>query len=225
MCGTVLCVAAVALGIDVGWQPLPDGGMEYVIQLEPQTVDLLRSGVEIPSDIPAYLKDLRRLRITVGNAALARKIPAEAVSGPAFPTSPGGPFPRLSLKQRASHLFLDALFPPYHPVSVRPPEVRTEVRPRSGNAGRGTEGGGGGTEDAGRGTGLRQKPAGERPLAEQPPVSWTLTVGALIGAVAAAIFLAWIAWEYRIRYRRLLAQFLESGRGLLGHPGRSIEHR
>ena len=32
MCGTVLCVAAVALGINVGWQPLPDGGMEYVIQ-------------------------------------------------------------------------------------------------------------------------------------------------------------------------------------------------
>ena len=205
MCGTMLCVAAVALGIDVGWQPLPDGGMEYVVQLEPRTVDLLRSGVEIPSDIPANLKDLRRLRITVGNASLARKMPAEAVSGPAFPTVPGGPLSRLSPKQRASHLFLDALFPPYHPVSIRPPEARTEARPR--------------TETARPLDEMRRQPAGERPFAEQPPVAWTLTVGALIGAVAAAIFLAWIAWEYRIRYRRLLAQFLESGRDLLGRPG------
>jgi hypothetical protein len=209
----MLCVAAVALGIDVGWQPLPEGGMEYVIQLEPQTVDLLRSGVEIPSDIPAYLKDLRRLRITVGNATLARKMPAEAVSGPAFPASPGGPFPRLSAKQRASHLFLDALFPPYHPVSVRPPEVRT------GDGERGAGNGGQETGGGGRAMGLREKAAGERLTRDQPPVSWTLTVGALIGTVAAAIFLAWIAWEYRIRYRRLLAQFLESGRDLLGRPG------
>ncbi len=223
MCGTVLCVAAVALGIDVGWQPLPDGGMEYVIQLEPQTVDLLRSGVDIPSDIPAYLKNLRRLRITVGNATLARKMPAEEVSGPAFPTSPGGPFPRLSAKQRASHLFLDTLS--YHPVSVRPPEARMGDGGRgTGNGERRTGNGERGTASGGQETGLREKPAGERHLADQPPVAWTLTVGALIGAAAAAIFLAWIAWEYRIRYRRLLAQFLDSGRGLLGDPGQSIEH-
>jgi hypothetical protein len=168
-----------------------------VIQLEPQTVDLLRSGVEIPSDIPAYLKDLRRLRITVGNATLARKMPAETVSGPAFPTAPGGPLHRLPPNQRASYLFLDTLFPPYHPVNVRPPEVRTEARPR--------------TEAARLLEEIHPKSAGERPLPERPPVSWTLTVGALIGAVAAAIFLAWIAWEYRIRYRRLLTQFLDSG--------------
>jgi hypothetical protein len=208
MCGTMLCVAAVALGVDAGWQPLPDGGMEYVIQLDSQTVDLLRSGVDIPSDIPASVKDVRRLRITFGNASLARKIPAEAVSGPAFPKLAGGPLPRLSPKQRASNPFLDTLFPLYHPVSVRPPEVRTEARPR--------------TEAARLLEEIRPKPAGERPPSEQPPVSWTLTMGALIGAVAAAIFLAWIAWEYRIRYRRLLTQFLDSGHNLLSQPGQSI---
>jgi hypothetical protein len=198
----MLCVAAVALGIDVGWQPLPDGGMEYVVQLEPQTVDLLRSGVEIPSDIPAYLKDLRRLRITVGNASLVRKMPAEAVSGPAFPAAPGGPLARLTASRRASHPFLDTLFPPYHPVSIRPPEVRTEARPRPEAA----------RPEAARPLEeIRGKLAGEGPLTEQPPVAWTLTVGALIGAVAAAVFLGWIAWEYRIRYRRLLTQFLDSG--------------
>ena len=212
MCGTMLCVVVVALGIDVGWQPLPDGGMEYVVQLEPQTVELLRTGVEIPSDIPANLKNLRRLRITVGNASLVRKMPAEALSGPAFPALPGGPLPRLSPQQRASHLFLDSLFPPYHPVSVRPPrarpEARTEVRPR--------------TEAARLLEEMRPKRAGSTPLAEQPPVSWSLTVGALIGAVAAAVFLAWIAWEYRIRYRRLLSQLLDDRSGLLGQPGQPV---
>ena len=147
MCGTVLCVAAVALGIDVGWQPLPDGGMEYVIQLEPQTVELLRSrpDVQIPSDIPAYLKDLRRLRITVGNAALARKMPAEVVSGPAFPTSLRGPLPRPSLEQRASHLFLDVAFPAV--PSRRRPAVRRTDRSPAADGERGTRNGGRGTGD------------------------------------------------------------------------------
>jgi hypothetical protein len=193
----MLCVAAVALGVDVGWQPLPDGGMEYVIQLDPQAIDLLRSRVDIPSDIPGNLKDLRRLRITAGNATLARTIPAEPVSGPAFPTAPRGPLLRVSANQRASLLFVDTLFPRYHPVSVRPPEVRSEARPPAEASRPRDE--------------VRGKPAGETPLKGQPPVTWTLTVGALIGAVAAAIFLAWIAWEYRIRYRRLLAQFLDRG--------------
>jgi hypothetical protein len=206
MCGTVLCVAVVALGIDVGWQPLPEGGMEYVVQLEPQTVDLLRSGVEIPSDIPASLKDLRRLRITVGNATLVRKMPPEAVAGPTFPAVPGSPLVRMTPQQRASHLFLDTLFPPYHPVKVRPPEVRpearAEVRPKAGAARLLDE--------------MHRKPADAAPLAERSPVTWSLTLGALIGAAAAAVFLAWIAWEYRIRYRRLLAQLQPD---LLSRPG------
>ena len=202
MCGAMLCVAAVALGTDVGWQPLPEGGMEYVIQLDPQTIDLLRTGVDIPSDIPANLKNLRRLRITSGNALLARKMPAEAVvSGPAFPAVPKEPLLRVSGSHQASHLFLDTLYPPYHPVSVRPPEVPTESpskpRPR--------------TEAARVLEEIRPKPSAETPLAGQPPVSWTLTVGALFGAGAAAIFLAWIAWEYRIRYHRLLKQLLDRG--------------
>jgi hypothetical protein len=201
MFGAMLCVAAVALGTDVGWQPLPEGGMEYVIHLDPQTIGLLRTGVDIPSDIPANLKNLRRLRITSGNAVLARKMPAEAVSGPAFPAVPKEPLLRVSGSQRTSHLFLDTLFPPYHPVSVRPPEVQTES-PREDRLR---------TEAARVLEEIRPKPTAETPLAGQPPVSWTLTVGALIGAGAAAIFLAWIAWEYRIRYHRLLKQLLDRG--------------
>ncbi len=44
MCGLVVCLATVVVGIDAGWQPLDGGGVEYLIQIEPQLLDALRSG-------------------------------------------------------------------------------------------------------------------------------------------------------------------------------------
>ncbi len=34
-----LWVATAAVGIDVGWQRLPEGGMQYIIQLDPHTLE------------------------------------------------------------------------------------------------------------------------------------------------------------------------------------------
>jgi hypothetical protein len=65
-------VAASALGIEVGWQPLDEGGHEYTIQIEPQLIDRLRQGEgDIVSDVPSQL-DVRRYRITVGTGKLGR---------------------------------------------------------------------------------------------------------------------------------------------------------
>ena len=66
--GTIwACIAAAAIGVDVGWQRLPEGGMEYIIQIEPQTLDALRAGQPIQSDIPAGVGDIRSYRIVVGS--------------------------------------------------------------------------------------------------------------------------------------------------------------
>jgi len=65
-------VLAAALGVEAGWQPLPEGGHEYTIQLEPQLLGLLaKGGEEIVSEVPPGL-DVRRYRITVGTGKLAR---------------------------------------------------------------------------------------------------------------------------------------------------------
>ena len=41
MTAIMMWMAVATLGIDVGWQRMPDGGMQYIIQIEPQTYDAL----------------------------------------------------------------------------------------------------------------------------------------------------------------------------------------
>lgn len=62
-------VAASVVGVDVGWQPITDGGLEYIIQIEPQLLDTLRDGKDLTSELPPGF-NVRRYRITVGNAVL-----------------------------------------------------------------------------------------------------------------------------------------------------------
>ena len=76
----LISIAVATLGIDVGWQRLPEGGMQYIIQLDPQALEALRAGQPIESDIPAGAGEVRSYRIIVGkgnchaNAAAAPTI-------------------------------------------------------------------------------------------------------------------------------------------------------
>jgi hypothetical protein len=93
----VFLVATAAVGVDFGWQPLSDGGVEYIIQIEPQSIDLLAKDHDLSSDVPAGL-DVRRFRVTVGTGKLPRlmstapaPIPAANPAGGAqrmFPADP-----------------------------------------------------------------------------------------------------------------------------------------
>ncbi len=69
----IVLVATAALGIEVGWEPLPGGGHEYTIQLEPQLLTVLEGGQqEIFSEVPEGV-DVRRYRIVVGVGKLRRE--------------------------------------------------------------------------------------------------------------------------------------------------------
>jgi hypothetical protein len=68
----VMLLAAAALGIDYGWQPRDEGGLEYLIQIEPELLDALRAGEAIRSDLPPALRHVRSYRITVGRGELPR---------------------------------------------------------------------------------------------------------------------------------------------------------
>jgi hypothetical protein len=85
MCGAVLCLA-VAFGVDAGWRRLPEGGFEYVIQIEPETLDALKAGEDIFSDVPPGVRDVRSYRITVGTGELVRE--GELEGAPSTPDSP-----------------------------------------------------------------------------------------------------------------------------------------
>lgn len=80
----LVCVAALACGVNVGWRPRTEGGMEYLIQIEPYSLDSLRAGTAIESDIPPSVKDIRSFTITVGTKTLPQ-LPAPATAAAAAP--------------------------------------------------------------------------------------------------------------------------------------------
>jgi hypothetical protein len=82
----LVCVAAATLGFDVGWERLPDGGMEYIIQLDAARLDALRSGQPIGSDIPAAAGEIRAFRIVMGPGKPKREIPLPKPA-PALPAA------------------------------------------------------------------------------------------------------------------------------------------
>lgn len=89
-----ISLAVAALGIEVGWVPLPGGGHEYTIQLEPEMLDVLRKQKdEVFSEVPPQVH-VRRYRLLVGTGKLARVIgnpppvaAQENAHGPATPAA------------------------------------------------------------------------------------------------------------------------------------------
>jgi hypothetical protein len=171
------------LGIQFGWQPRPDGGIQYMIGLTPEALDALRSGEPIDSDIqPEVLREVRSIRIMVDNKPLARKLPrrpsaaaiAASVAVPAavpavLPSNPAGK----PLAEQPAVFAASA--PAAGPAAANAPgkPVATPVVENSATA-------------------------------EKPWLSLWLTVVALFASMGANIFLGWITWDVRSRYRSLL---------------------
>ena len=189
----LLAVAVAALGSDFGYQPLPGGGLEYIIQIEPHLVDRLREGIDVTSDVPANVKNIRSCRFTVGSGELPR------IDEPPVTAGPEDDLPPLAPPD-----------PPHLPEAPR--DAVPDDRPRELPWKDGTEDGVTpavmlqGTEPTPI---LPQtpepttKPENAEP---DPPSSWllaTLAIG-LMGTSAGMIFTGWTAWDYRGRYRRVL---------------------
>ncbi|MBI2826588.1 MAG: hypothetical protein HYX69_18095 [Planctomycetia bacterium] len=73
MTGVLALIAATAVSIDVGWQPATGGGFEYIIQIEPELLDSLKTGTDVFSELPPFLRGVRGYRITIGHAELPRE--------------------------------------------------------------------------------------------------------------------------------------------------------
>jgi hypothetical protein len=127
----VICLATVVVGIDAGWQPLPEGGTEYLIQIEPHLLEGLRSGEldeVISSQIPPNVKNVRAFRISVGDGALPRLLPDPEQERPlaepaVFSTDPGGK--PIDTQQAAFEQKLDA-----KPKDVDPEETVETSTPK-----------------------------------------------------------------------------------------------
>ncbi len=178
----VMCVPGLALGIDVGWQPLPEGGMEYIIQIEPELLDSLRSGQPLQSDIPPQVRDIRAYRIVVGDQPVPRELPQSAVGAPASPGSaqgnePGEPRPL-------------PVEPEGHPITERPATfLQAAGAPAPAQ------------ESPAKQGADKAAPATEPSTPAMPLV--LLSIG-LFASLSGNVYLGWIGWEARRRCRRLL---------------------
>ena len=113
MSAMLVCLAASLVGVDVGWQRLPDGQWELIIQIEPELLEEMDRFGESPDELvaaglPPQLRGIRRYRIQIGTGALPREegeLPpvkltsdregpaSEVPSAPAEAASPGNSEP------------------------------------------------------------------------------------------------------------------------------------
>jgi hypothetical protein len=82
MYGEIACVTMVLLGIEVGYRPRSEGGMEYLIQVDAQNLESLKSGMPLESAIPPKVRDVRAYRITFGAGPLPKTLPAPSAEKP-----------------------------------------------------------------------------------------------------------------------------------------------
>jgi len=81
----LVSIAVATLGVDYGWRRLPDGGTEYIIQLDRLSLDALRDGQPILSDVPPAAGEVRSYRIVVGDEVLPRDTPTKKPPQPLAP--------------------------------------------------------------------------------------------------------------------------------------------
>jgi hypothetical protein len=176
MYAIMLCVAASAVGIDAGWQRMPDGGgMEYIIQLDPQSLETLRSGEVIQSDVPPSAGDVRSYRIIVGTKQLPHETPPAPEPKAAEPKNPEQHAPTPAAPQTL------AANPGGKPLggSAASFEVLSDA---AGNP--------------------SLKVPMEAPP-EKPSKPWlplTFTLFGLFASLGANVYLVWIAWDSRRQY-------------------------
>jgi len=232
MCGAMLLLAAVTAGIDAGWQPLPDGGMEYIIQIEPHALESLAAGEEVVCEMPPGLKGVTSYRVRVGTGALPREEPPEpndaAEATPSGSPTDGPVDPLLAVEPHSGEQ--GTALSPWLPESAgdfsrpesadvpRPLAVVPESTPSPERlAVYDQQEPSAGTPEATPGQGLDSSDQ----ATSKPWLPFTLAVAALFGAVGGMLYTGWIAWEYRRRYQSLVNQVIEAGGrppGVTGAP-------
>ena len=216
MSGNIACIAAVLLGIDAGWQPLPEGGMEYIIQIEPQLLDTLRSGEPIQSDVPSYVKDVRAYRIVVGTGKLPRQLPPQVEglgardSGLGIRDANRESPPTPSPEPRTPNL--SGGLPPLRQPGAEPPATPNLFEPTPESKRIDAQQAGYLEKPSAAPKGESKSPSEQQSEREESPPEatarpWTPLIVALFtlfGSLGANFYLGWITWNARSRYRSLV---------------------
>lgn len=92
----VLMLIPATIGVDFGWTRQPDNSIEYILQIEPEAVDSMKTGTELVSSLPPAMRNIKDYRIRVGRDPLPNqnKIPPDLTTpGIAQPNIPSNNYP------------------------------------------------------------------------------------------------------------------------------------
>ena len=229
MCGQIVFLTAVLGGINAGWEPLPEGGVQYLIQIDPGLLESRGPGESLESYIPPRVQDVRAVRILVGTGPLPRELPAKPAAEPEDESwSPTQPKPRPDPPAPASDPPLSSpATDPFaaNPISSTPPPPSTFFPSPNGRPI--------GTQPAGHEEPLEaattepESTAAEKSRLEEEPRKarqpadetdpgkpwWPLTLAffGLFASLGVNGFLLWIVADFRSRYRALLRRMGDLG--------------
>lgn len=197
MFGTILCVAALTLGVDYGYEPNADDGLEYIVQINSKSLEGFLSGRPIRSDLPKDLRGLRTIRIQFADEKLPRVALGPKKSVLLDP-------PPVADAQKATPSPSDK-----NPPAIQPKELAGDLQGKPLVADNATyidplESG-----DASKSNDKKSVNGNAGQTDPQKP--WSLLYGVVLmaaGLAAAFVYLAWIHIGMRSRYRMLLAEHL-----------------
>jgi hypothetical protein len=75
----VLALLPAVIGVDYGWERKPDGSIVYIIQVEPEAVESMKTGAELVGALPPELRNITNYKIRLGRDLLPNhnKLPPE----------------------------------------------------------------------------------------------------------------------------------------------------
>ncbi|WP_207395347.1 hypothetical protein [Bremerella alba] len=101
MYAACLIITSAVLGVDFGYQPTDGGQLEYIIQIEPEAIEKLRSGEAIQVGLPPNVQRVQVFRVQVGDAELPKILPTAYEEPVNEKTNPIGLMPTESPKLTA----------------------------------------------------------------------------------------------------------------------------
>lgn len=197
MSSAVLCIVMATVTVEFGYEPMPDGnGIRYVLQIEPEMLDILGKGEPVGSTIPPeVLGRIREFRIVSRNGTLSKEIPPLAEQPPASAMPPEMPWLTQPVTEERNPDSAPNLLP--DPNMVIPTSGVEESTATAGPSG---------TIE------LDDEAIEEAKAPKTDP--WFLLVLASVIAVGSSsgmLIFGWLTFDYRSRYLGLLRESMETG--------------
>lgn len=188
MFGTILCVAAVTLGVDYGYEPNENGGLDYIIRIDDHSLESLKKGRAVLSDFPKDLRGLQTIRFQIGG----EKPPRIPLSPAQLALLEPPPVDTVAIETQPKELDTS---PPGKLMTAEPATYNNSVpsnnapkpEPKSPDP---------------------KSPESISPEQADPEEPRLLLYCIIAGLAATLLYLSWVHFGMRSKYRALLAEHL-----------------